>query len=140
MNYTVTGAAFRIIVATLLLAISPYSTAQPKIPPKYTATGIEIGQLPKYCAAQYIDGAYFGHPIYSIPEACGTYTNHFCPGLVKYMQGTEFSKPKAQRRELLRMAADDMQYTLSHITPSCPIYADTQNAARRVEMMRNMLK
>ena len=127
------------LLAALVLSVTSASFAQPKIPPKYKAEPLEIAQLPKYCWAQYVDGAYFGHPIYSIPASCGDYTNHFCSGLVVKMRASNLSKPKSQRREDLRMAKENFEYTLKYITPICPIYGDALAAKTQIEHMQRII-
>jgi hypothetical protein len=121
-------------------ALCNQATAQPRIPPKYQASPLEITQLPKYCWAQYVDGAYSGHPIYSIPAVCGPYTNHFCPALVSLVQSTQLSRNKQQRNEAISHAAREVRYTLRYIKPDCPIYPDVTAAQMRAEAMEKLAK
>ncbi len=128
--------------AIILGAISASAVAQPKVPPKYKASPLEVSQLPRYCWAQYVDGAYFGHPQYSIPNVCGAYVNHFCPGLVGLMQASNATRSMPERREILRIASENIQYTLRYkgIQPPCPIYADVKAAEARANTMRMFVK
>jgi hypothetical protein len=133
-------ACWSTLLGVLFLTVAHIACAQTRIPPKYSASPMEVAQLPKYCWAQYVDGAYFGHPIYSIPAVCGAYTNHFCPALVYLNQGSKISRSKAQRQEDLRHAAQEIAYTLQYIKPNCPIYPDVEAARIRTETLRKFSK
>lgn len=128
------------LVLVTAMALFGDAEAQPKIPPKYHAAPLEIAQLPKYCWAQYVDGAYFGHPIYSIPAICGPYTNHYCPALVSLTRSTQLSRSKSQRNEDIWHAAKEVRYTLNYIKPDCPIYPDVKAAQMRAEAMEKFAK
>ena len=88
------------------------------------------------------DRAYAGHPQYSIPKVCGAYVNHFCPGLVGLMQASETNRSKAERREILRIASENFQYTLRYkdIQPPCPIYGDVKAAEARASSLRLLVQ
>jgi hypothetical protein len=120
--------------------MSQLAASQPKIPPKYRASPLEVAQLPKYCWAQYVDGAYFGQPIYSIPQVCGAYTNHFCPALVFLMKSSQLSRSKWERREDIKTAAMEVRYTLRYMKPDCPIYPDVQAARVKAEALEKFAK
>ncbi len=125
-----------------LIAVTVSAAAQPRIPPKYKASPLEIVKLPHYCWAQYVDQAYAGHPQYSIPKVCGAYTNHFCPGLVGLMQASDPNRSKAERREILRIASENINYTLrpKDIMPPCPIYGDVKAAEGRANSLRVLVQ
>lgn len=124
----------------LTMGLCQSALAQPKKPPTYKAEPQYIAQLPRYCWAQYVDEAYAGKPGFSIPNSCGAYTNHFCPGFIHLSRGTDVLRTKAQRSESLRMAAEDFDYTLKYITPACPIYSDAEAARTRTETIRKLLR
>jgi len=142
MKKLTSGMLRHAISAALLVAIGASAVAQPKIAPKYKASAIEVAQLPKYCWAQYVDQAYAGHPQFSIPNVCGPYVNHFCPGLVGLMQASSATHSMSGRREILRIAAENIQYTLRYkgIQPPCPIYRDVKAAEARANSMRMFVK
>jgi len=133
-------AATAALVAVALGGLADTALAQPKVPPGYKAAPIEVAQLPPYCYAQYVDGAYFGHPVYSIPAACGPYTNHFCPALVSLIRGSNASRARSLRREDLRHAAMEVRYTLRYMKPDCPIYNDVQAAKIRAESLQKIVQ
>ena len=127
-------------VSVVFLILLQSTWGQPKIPPKYKDSPLEIVKLPKFCWAQYVDGAYTGVPGFSLPEVCGVYMNHFCPGLIHLSRASDISKPKAKRSESLRMATEDIQYTLQYTTPACPIYPDALAAKARADALRMFVK
>ncbi len=99
--------------------VADTALAQPKVPP---------------------DGAYFGHPVYSIPAVCGAYTNHFCPALVSLIRGSNASRARSLRREDLRHAATEIRYTLRYMKPDCPIYGEVQAAKIRAESLQKIVQ
>lgn len=134
------GAFSSSLLSGVVLLFGGHALAQPRIPPKYSAAPLEVAQLPKYCWAQYVDGAYAGHPVYSIPSSCGAYTNHFCPALVSLTRAQQMSRNESQRREDIRHAAMEIRYTLRYMQPSCPIYPEVKAAQMQAEFLEKLLK
>ena len=129
-------------MAGLVLAASALAQggAGPAIPPRYKdATPIEISRMPKYCYAQYVDGALANNPGYSI-QGCGDYMNHYCGGLVKLWRAENSTAPRSQRKENLRMAIDDFEYTLRDMTPGCAIRNDVVGSMARARVMAKFVK
>lgn len=135
--------AQRLLAAGLALGLSAaVAQAQaPAIPPKYKASAIEVAQLPRYCYAQYVDGAFGNNPAYSIPhELCGYGMNHFCPALVYMIQASDFKRPRNERRGLAGSALHEINYTIQNMKPGCHITADVYKAKERAQALVNMLK
>lgn len=101
-------------------------------------TQLEVAKLPQYCHGQYIPELK-GKPGFRI-DNCGTYMNHFCPGLVMLNRAADLSKPKPQRREILREAKTEVVYTRSFLPANCPIEPDIRAAESRLKLLEMMLK
>lgn len=119
----------------LLIAAVPagFASAQKYRDSKMTA--IELMQLPEYCHAQYVDDKLSGNPKYSI-QGCGAYMNHYCPGLVQLERAKKVSAPRPERRENIRMAKNNFNYTLVHMPQVCwlrPYATDAMERAVAVE-------
>jgi hypothetical protein len=99
---------------------------------------MELKQLPEYCQGQFVA------ELASVPSKnisnCGGRMNHFCPGLVLINRVSDFSRPKVIRQQMLAAAKGDINYTLSAITPHCPILQDVMVAQRRVQILESVLK
>ena len=121
------------IALAILLLPSLEASAQKNVPATIIAT------LPPYCKYKYIDGLK-DDPQYSI-KGCGVYINHFCGGLVKIAQA-RVAKSKSERSELLRMASDDMNYTL-HWTadyPDCMARPIAEAKLKEIQQLRQQLR
>ncbi len=116
------------------------AVAQPRIPPKYSASPTEVAQLPKYCYQQYVDGALGGYQ-FSIPaESCGYAMNHFCGALVFMMQAQKFSLPKNERVGAIRHAVNEINYTIRDMKPGCFITKDVLQAKERAQILSKIIK
>jgi hypothetical protein len=114
----------------------------PRIPPQYKGdtTALEIAQLPEMCYWQYVDGAFAGNPRYSI-QGCGDYVNHYCPGLIKLMRATSPTRPLSERKENIRMAVADFEYTLgSGLPASCPHKAMFMSTLQQARMQQQLIQ
>ena len=106
---------------------------------KSKASAVEIAQLPKYCYAQYVDGTQ-DDPKYATPATCGLAMNHLCPALVFLSRAQKANPNKAVRREDLRMAIQEIQYTLNHMAPACPIRDDVDVAMQRARIIERVVR
>lgn len=99
-----------------------------------------LARLPKYCYAQYYDQTLWHNPEFSIIAACGVGMNHFCPGLLNIMRAEGTSPKKFNRKQELRAAKENVQYTLDRMPSSC-IYRDEVMAAKmRVEVLEKIVR
>lgn len=129
-----------LIPAFGLIFAAASANAQPKIPPKYPATPLEIAYLPKYCYHQYVDGALHG-PEFEMPaDLCGYEMNHFCPALVLLTQANQPSRSKTERRGALNSAIKEIEYTLRGMKPGCFVAQDVQRAKERAHALSTVLK
>jgi hypothetical protein len=104
---------------------------------------IFLARLPKYCYAQYFDTKQWNNPQYSIVAACGVGMNHFCPGLLNIMRAEYTINPKKfNRREELRWAAENVNYTIAHLKDpaSCVYTQDVMAAKQRVEILQKIIR
>jgi hypothetical protein len=101
-----------------------------------------LSQLPKYCYAQYFDTKQYGNPEYSIIAACGVGMNHFCPGLLNIMRAEYRIDPKRfNRREELRWAKENVNYTIARLNPSsCRYTQDIMAAKQKVEILEKIIR
>lgn len=74
--------------------------------PKYNAPAEIVATLPKICWWFYVDNIP-STAEYNIRVTCGTYSNHYCPGLVA-IKLAEKAKTKQQRSEALITAKNEM--------------------------------
>lgn len=58
------------------------------------------------------------------------------------MQVSSLTRSVSERREILRIASENIQYTLRYkeIHPPCPIYGDVKAAEARANTMRLLIK
>jgi len=114
--------------------------AQPKIPPKYKASPLEVAQLPTYCYQQYVDGSLGGFK-FSIPDqSCGPAMNHYCPALVFMIQAQRQSLPKNERVGAMGHAIKEINYTIRDMKPGCFIAKDVFDAKKRAEAMAPFIR
>jgi len=101
-----------------------------------------VARLPKYCYAQYVDTRQWNNPQYSIVSACGGWSNHFCPGLLNIMRAEYRIDPKRfNRREEVRWAKENIDYTLAHLkTESCPYTPDIMAAKQKVQILEKIVR
>ncbi len=123
--------------AVFVLALSlmpPFADAA-----KYKAPAAIIATLPPFCGAQYIDGLE-DDPRYQI-QGCGVYANHYCPALV-LMAKVRTEKTKGGKLELLRIAEQEMHYTLRHTIeyPDCMLRPLAEQRLRDIAERRRLLK
>ncbi len=120
------NAAFFLLIAGLPVA----AVAQAK----YKAAANEVVLLPRFCFAQYLDGA--KGPEYEIPvSSCGVYMNHYCPALLEVIRANRsFGKP-GLRKHHLTVARKETLYTLRGMKdfPACPIREHAESTLRQVE-------
>ena len=100
-----------------------------------------VMSLPKMCWSEYIESV-ANNPDYMLQSPpCGVYTNHFCPGLLKIVKA-ERLEDLNQKLVQLRMAKDDMNYTL-HFTeayPECTLRPLAQRNLIRIENEIELIK
>lgn len=125
-------AAFALMVAVCSAA------AQPRIPPTYHAAPDEVIQLPKYCYAQYVDGALSGE--FAFPKSCGPAMNHYCGALVSMMRAQKMSLRKAERVGYMQAAVREINYTIHDMSPGCPVAHDVLATKQRAEMLSRIIK
>lgn len=99
---------------------------------------LEALQLPEYCHGQFIP-EFASVPSKNMP-ACGGRMNHLCPGLVLLNRASNPSLPKSVRRDMLTAARGDFEYSLSAITPTCPILGEVKAAHQRAQLMLTILQ
>lgn len=126
----------RLDLATCLLLLACAFAPSPAIAGKYKASAIIVATLPQYCYAQYIDGLEHD-PRFQIRD-CGAFSNHFCPGLVLIEQARR-SKEPSEKKELLRMARENMNYWANHSRvedyPNCILRQEGEVKARLIDQM-----
>lgn len=62
--------------------------------------------------------------------------NHYCPGLVQLERAKKLSAPRPERRENIRLAKNNFNYTLVHMPQVCwlrPYANDAMERAVAVE-------
>ncbi len=100
---------------------------------------LEISKLPDYCKKQFLPNTLEKGRKYI--EGCGGHYNHFCPGLVMLNRASDFTKPKAARREILREARVEISYIRGFPLPAtCPILPDIAAAEARLRMLESLAK
>jgi len=105
---------------------------------QWSPTMLEISQLPRFCRGQFIPEE---RKVWLATIApCGTYMNHFCPGLVLINRAANASKSKVERREDLRMARGEIEYTRNFLKQPCPIEDEIQGAESRIKVLQIFLK
>ncbi len=103
---------------------------------KYKAPPEIIATLPQFCWWYYLDNV----PLDPRFEACGSYSNHYCPGLVLMQQADKEKNPRSAYY-LLKEAADAMVYTLKPWTPpECFLRPLAQINLSRIQFQIDMLK
>jgi hypothetical protein len=98
----------------------------------------EIAQLPKYCYAQYVDTKLYGNPEYEIGAPgtnCGPGMNHFCPALMMLIRAQNPALARPKRKEQLRGAKEQVNYTLQRMQPQCLYREDVYEAMRRIQAL-----
>jgi len=101
-------------------------------------TMLEIYQLPNFCRGQYIPeerNVWLAHI-----SSCGNFMNHLCPGLVLINRAANTSRSKGERKEDLRMARGEIEYTRSNMKQPCPVEAEVQGAESRIKVLQIFLK
>ena len=98
-------------------------------------TAAEIIMLPKFCWAQ-IEVPNARGPEYS-PQGCGVGTNHYCPGLVKFIR----AKRLADKQKMVAMLAgveNDIKYTEGWIKdyPKCSIRSHLESTKTELQKLR----
>lgn len=97
-------------------------------------------KLPPYCLSQY-DADFAQKTRTPTPvQMCGVYMNHFCPGLVLLNRAQEVNRPIAKRREYLRSALSQFEYTNRYMSPSCQIKRDVDAATMQANMLVQILR
>jgi len=101
-----------------------------------------LARLPRYCYAQYFDTKQWNNPQYSIVAACGVGMNHFCPGLLNIMRAEYRVEPnRFNRRQELRGAKENVQYTIQRLKPSECVYTeDIMAAKQKVEILEKIIR
>ena len=107
--------------------------------PKYPAPAHIIASLPKICWWFYMDNVP-NTAEYNVRVTCGSYSNHYCPGLVNIKQA-ENSGNKRERLEQLRYAKRNMEYTLRFVTghPECSILPAARINLERIKFQIDLL-
>jgi len=101
-------------------------------------TMLEIFQLPSFCRGQYIPeerNVWLAHI-----SSCGNFMNHLCPGLVLINRAANTARSKGERREDLRMARGEIEYTRTNMKQPCPVEAEVQGAESRIKVLQIFLK
>lgn len=133
--------ASRLILGAVasLLALSMVDAVRAEAKYAGKTSALEIAMLPKYCYAQYVDDRLGGDPQYSI-HGCGQGMNHLCPGLVLLNRAQKVSRPKSERREDLRMAKENLSYTIARMTPECSLRSEVEAAMQKAVMQERIVK
>lgn len=126
------------LVAMFLMGGSATAVFAEPYRDQWHPTTLEIARLPRYCQGQFIPGLK-GKPGFRI-DGCGTYMNHFCPGLVLINRASDSSRPKSQRREVVREARVEIDYTRGFLPKNCPIEAEISAAEARVRFLEMTVK
>jgi hypothetical protein len=121
---------FRNIALALILSLQTLTVFAEGYRDQWHPTALEIMKLPQYCHGQFIHELK-GKPGYGIYN-CGGYMNHFCPGLILINRASDLAKPKAQRREFLREARAEINYTKNFLPKNCPLEPDIRVADMRL--------
>lgn len=97
-------------------------------------------KLPAYCWAQY-DADFASRTRTPTPvQMCGVYMNHFCPGLVLLNRAQEINRSVAQRKEYLRGAVHQFEYTNRYMPSNCQIKRDVDAATMQASMLSQILR
>lgn len=131
----------RPVLTTSLLFLALALASSPATAGKYKASAIIIATLPQYCYAQYIDGLEHD-PRFQIRD-CGSFSNHFCPGLVLIEQARK-SKEPSEKKELLRMARENVNYWANHSKvddyPNCILRQEGEAKSQHIDQMINSIR
>lgn len=124
----------RFVFLALLSAVLPltHASAQKYRDAKFNA--LELAQMPNYCYAQYVDEKLSSNPQYSI-QGCGAYMNHYCPGLLQMMRAQKSSAPSYERKENIRQAKGNFDYTLKNMPQGCWLRPEAEAAASRARVV-----
>ncbi len=132
----------RLVVIVALLLMLPWS-AYPRDDggPKYVAPPEIIAGLPRICWWLYMDNVPNTPEFNPQLEDCGGFTNHFCPGLVK-MKQAETEKNLSWALALLRMAKEDMEYTINNTNdfPQCPVRTPARQSLQKISFQMDMIQ
>lgn len=99
----------------------------------------ELMRLPKYCWGHY--NKRFKGPAYNINrQTCGPYTNHFCPGILRFNRSQNLMAGAMERQHYLRLALKNFDYTMNGLQeyPGCGIRKHVAIMQRRARMAASM--
>ena len=122
-----------ILAAGVLVTLVGSATAQMG-GPKDPVTAVEKARLPAFCwKGMNVPNA--EGPEFRMPPDCGPGTNHYCTGLVRLMRAKNASGNN--RLALLRMAADDVNYTRGGIAayPKCGLRDHVEASKAEVDVL-----
>lgn len=125
---------FRFFFLVILAAGLPLNLASAQKYRDAKFNAVELAQMPKYCYAQYVDEKLSADPQYSI-QGCGAYMNHYCPGLLQMMRAQKPSSPGHERKENIRQAKGNFDYTLKFMPQGCWLRPEAEAAAARARVL-----
>ena len=99
----------------------------------------ELMRLPKYCWGQYEKR--FKGPKFNInQQSCGPFTNHFCPGILRFNRSQNPMASKMERQLYLQQSLKNFDYTLNGLKkyPGCYIRKHVLIMQKRARMAATM--
>jgi hypothetical protein len=134
------GISMTCVVATLVLMGSVWGRDDGG--QKYHAPPDIVMTLPKFCWWFYMDNVPNTQE-YNIRLTCGTYSNHYCPGLVA-MKQSEKAKTTQQRSQALITAKNEMEYTIRLVKndayPDCTVVPTAKHNLELINFQLELLK
>ncbi len=132
----------RVRIASLILGacLAVTGSAAPKLDSPWAPSALTMAQLPQYCWAQYNEDFKRQSGVKSPVEMCGTWMNHFCPGLVYLNNARNPGFDKGQRRMRAQQALGEVRYTLQHMPKGCALAGDVEAARVQIETLLKILQ
>jgi hypothetical protein len=127
------------IALAALLALSTMAPAQQRLSSPWQPSAVEQLKLPRYCVAQFnsdIKAQGVATPV----DLCGVWMNHLCPGLVQINRAADVGLDRSLRKEAVRQAQVEIEYTLRRMASNCALAPDARAAAARIRVLQTLLK